>query len=107
MMIVQDKALKAIAELQPMLSRVRRVNRSLFLQLRSAAESVVLNLAEARGNDPGTGRARYATACGSAHEVRACLQLARVQGAVDVERAAAVDALLDEVCAMSWRLSGR
>jgi four helix bundle protein len=61
--------------------------------------SVVLNIAEADGNDAGTARARFASACGSAKEVRAGLQLAVAYGYVDIA--------LDEVCAMSWRLSGR
>jgi len=41
--------------------------------------SVVLNIAEADGNDPGTAKARLAK----------------------------LDIALDIVCAMSWRLSGR
>jgi hypothetical protein len=67
----------------------------------------VLNLAEAAGNDPGTAKARFASACGSAKEVRAGLQLAVAYGYVGSSVAAKVDLALDEVCAMSWRLSGR
>jgi hypothetical protein len=55
--------------------------------------SVVLNIAEADGNDAGTARARFASACGSGY-----FPSAKVK---------AVDIALDEVCAMSWRLSGR
>ena len=69
--------------------------------------SVVLNIAEADGNDPGTAKARFASACGSAKEVRAGLQLAVAYGYVASSKAAKVDTTLDEVCAMSWRLSGR
>ena len=69
--------------------------------------SVVLNIAEATGNDPGTSKARFASACGSAKEVRAGLQLAVAYGYVSVSTVAEVDLALDEVCAMSWRLSGR
>ena len=68
---------------------------------------LVLNVAEADGNDPGTAKARFASACGSAKEVRAGLQLAVAYGYVASSQAAKVDTALDEVCAMSWRLSGR
>ena len=46
-------------------------------------------------------------ACGSAKEVRAGLQLAVAYGYVPTTKIKAVDIALDEVCAMSWRLSGR
>jgi four helix bundle protein len=69
--------------------------------------SVVLNIAEADGNDPGTAKARFASACGSAKEVRAGLQLAVAYGYVPNSMVKAVDIALDEICAMSWRLSGR
>jgi four helix bundle protein len=69
--------------------------------------SVVLNIAEADGNDAGTARARFASACGSAKEVRAGLQLGVAYGYFSSAKVQAVDTTLDEVCAMSWRLSGR
>jgi four helix bundle protein len=69
--------------------------------------SVVLNIAEADANDPGTAKARFASACGSAKEVRAGIQLAIAYGYVPSTKVAEVDIALDEVCVMSWRLSGR
>jgi len=69
--------------------------------------SVVLNIAEADGNDLGTSKARFASACGAAKEVRAGLQLAVAYGYVGRTVAKELDIALDEVCAMSWRLSGR
>ncbi|MDH3728828.1 MAG: four helix bundle protein [Myxococcales bacterium] len=83
------------------------MDRDLFDQVRRAMNSVVLNLAEAEGNDAGTARARFATACGSAKEVRAGLQLAAAYGYISQNRLASLDIALDQVCAMSWRLSGR
>ncbi|MDH3624496.1 MAG: four helix bundle protein [Myxococcales bacterium] len=106
-LIVQQKALQAAAGLQPLLPIIRRADRDLFDQVRRAMNSVVLNIAEAEGNDPGTARARFASACGSAKEVRAGLQLARAYGYVGQRRFAELDIALDQVCAMSWRLSGR
>jgi four helix bundle protein len=86
---------------------MRKRDRFLFEQIHRAMNSVVLNTAEAAGNDPGTARTRFATACGSAKEVRAGLQLEVAYGYVASSKAAEVNTALDEVCAMSWRLSGR
>ncbi len=106
-LIIQQKALQAAGGLRHLLPAVRKRDRDLFDQIHRAMNSVVLNIAEADGNDPGTARARFANACGSAKEVRAGLQLAVAYGYVGSSRVAAVDTALDEVCAMSWRLSGR
>ncbi len=106
-LIIQQRALEAAGRLQGLLSVIRKRDRSLFDQVQRAMSSVVLNIAEADGNDAGTARARFATACGSAKEVRAGLQLAVAYGYVGNARVTPVDTVLDEVCAMSWRLSGR
>ena len=106
-LIVQRKALQAAAGLRPVMAGLRKRDRGLFDQVHRAMNSVVLNSAEASGNDPGTARARFSNACGSAKEVRAGLRLAVAYGYVDATRVAELDTALDEVCAMSWRLSGR
>jgi len=106
-LIIQQKALQAAGGLRQLLPVVRKRDRSLFDQIHRAMNSVVLNIAEADGNDPGTAKARFASACGSAKEVRAGLQLAAAYGYVSSSRITEVDIALDEVCAMSWRLSGR
>jgi four helix bundle protein len=106
-LIVQQKALQAAEGLQPLLPIIRKRDKDLFDQVRRAMNSVVLNIAEADGNDSGTARARFATACGSAKEVRAGLLLASSYGYIGQAGSAKVDIVLDEVCAISWRLSGR
>jgi four helix bundle protein len=106
-LIIQQRALQAAGGLRQVLPVVRKRDRSLFDQIHRAMNSVVLNIAEADGNDAGTARARFASACGSAKEVRAGLQLAVAYGYVPTTKVNAVDIALDEVCAMSWRLSGR
>jgi len=106
-LIVQQRALQAAASLRQVLPVVRKRDKSLFDQIHRAMNSVVLNIAEADGNDPGTAKARFASACGSAKEVRAGLQLAVAYGYFPSTRVAEVDIALDEICAMSWRLSGR
>jgi four helix bundle protein len=106
-LIIQQKALTAAGGLRQILPAVRKRDRSLFDQIHRAMNSVVLNIAEADGNDAGTARARFASACGSAKEVRAGLQLGVAYGYFSSAKVQAVDIALDEVCAMSWRLSGR
>ena len=106
-LIIQQKALQAAGGLRQVLPVVRKRDKSLFEQIQRAMNSVVLNIAEADGNDAGTARARFSTACGSAKEVRAGLQLMVAYGYVSSSRINEVDTALDEVCAMSWRLSGR
>ena len=106
-LIVRHKALQAAAAWRQLMSVVRKRDKALFEQIHKAMNSVVLNCAEGAGNDPGTSRARFATVCGSAKEVRAGLELAVAYGYVRSSRVAEIDITLDEVCAMSWRLSGR
>ncbi|TNF62407.1 MAG: four helix bundle protein [Deltaproteobacteria bacterium] len=106
-LIIQQRALQAAGGLRQLMPVVRKRDRSLFDQIHRAMNSVVLNIAEADGNDPGTAKARFASACGSAKEVRAGLQLAVAYGYVPTSWISEVDIALDEICAMSWRLSGR
>jgi len=106
-LIIQEKALQAAGELRQLMPIVRKRDKALFDQIHRAMNSVVLNIAEADGNDAGTAKARFASACGSAKEVRAGLRLAVAYGYVPGAGIRAVDIALDEVCAMSWRLSGR
>ena len=94
-------------EVRGLYERVRTHDSKLADQLRRAAQSVVLNTAEGRGNVGGNARLRFSTACGSAKEVRAALGVASDWGYVDARRVARIDGELDEVCAMSWKLSGR
>ena len=106
-LIIQRRALEAAAGLRQVMPLVKKRDRSLFDQIHRAMNSVVLNIAEADGNDPGTAKARFASACGSAKEVRAGLQLGVAYGYFPGAKVQAIDTALDEVCAMSWRLSGR
>jgi len=103
-MNVYDRARKVVLKLVPLLHTIREHDRSLADQLKRAAQSVVLNIAEGRGNDAGTARARFSTACGSAKEVRAALNIARDWGYIEARKAAHLDARLDQVCAITWCL---
>jgi four helix bundle protein len=96
-----------VRELAPLLQTIREHDKSLADQLKRAAQSVVLNIAEGRGNDAGTARARFSTACGSAKEVRAALNVASDWGYIEARRATNLDERLDQVCAITWCLSRR
>ncbi|UCH30770.1 MAG: four helix bundle protein, partial [Myxococcales bacterium] len=67
---VYVRARNVVREIVPLVQVIRQQDAKLADQLRRAAQSVVLNIAEGRGNDAGNARLRFATACGSAKEVR-------------------------------------
>jgi len=70
-LIIQQRALEAARGPRKVVPLVKKRDRSLFDQIHRAMNSVVLNIAEADGNDLGTAKARFASACGSAKEMRA------------------------------------
>jgi four helix bundle protein len=80
---VAEVAYEVIAELRPLLPRIKRADRSLADQLLRAANSMVLNIGEAQYSDAGNRRSRFYTAAGSANEVsslaRHCLGLSRAR----------------------------
>ncbi len=104
---VYERARQVVRELGPVLRVIRTHDKSLAEQLRRAAQSVVLNIAEAPGNDAGNARARFATACGSAKEVRAALHVATDWGYLEMGAAAHLEHRLDTVCAITWCLGHR
>jgi four helix bundle protein len=104
---VYDRARRVVQDLAPLLHTIREHDKSLADQLKRAAQSVVLNIAEGRGNDAGNARALFSTACGSAKEVRAALNVASDWGYIETGMAAQLDERLDEVCAITWCLGRR
>ena len=102
-----DLTLSVIAELADVRDAIRRKDRNLADQLTRAATSVALNLSEANGSDPGNKRARLHTALGSARETRTALHIAAAWRYIDVDIATHLDAQLDRICAMTWRLIRR
>jgi four helix bundle protein len=106
-LIVGEVSLELVEALQPLVSRIKRQDRSLLEQLVRAASSVTLNIAEADYSDPGNKRARLFTAAGSANEVRAALRLAVGWKYVVRDEVSAAEQLLDRVIAMLWKLTHR
>jgi four helix bundle protein len=86
--------------LGPVLREIARHDIDLARQARRAASSIALNTAEAYGCSGGHERMRFRTALGSAHEVKACLDVAEALAYVDAVDADLRDRL-DRIAATS------
>jgi len=100
-------AVRAIAELRPAVAKIRRADRDLGEQIRTALSSVALNAAEGNGSAGGQRTARFSTALGSTDESRSALRVAVAWGYVTGSEVAQGDALLDRVGAMLYGLGAR
>ena len=100
-----EVSLTVLEQLEPIESRIRLKNASLAKQLSTASESVALNLGEGRGRRDGDKRRHYEMAAGSAYEVTVALRIAIAKRYVTAVEAAAVEASLDRVRAMLYRLT--
>lgn len=100
---VYEVALELVSALRPSVDALARRDRDLADQVRRAGSSVVLNIAEGARR---WGKDRlhfYRIAAGSAAEMRVALQVARAWEFL--ESNSEVEALLDRVLAMLWRLT--
>ena len=80
MLRIYDVMLETLVLLRPVMERIGKCDRNLEDQVRRAATSVALNIAEGSGSRGKNRGARYATALGSARETVACLEVARALG---------------------------
>jgi len=85
--------------------KIRTRRKSLADQIGRASESICLNVAEGRMRAGLDQRDLYRRAAGSASELTAALRVARSRGYITAADHAAVDAALDRVRAMLWRLT--
>ena len=83
MLRIYDEMLDTVREMRGMIAAIERRDSDLGRQLRRAASSVVLNVAEGSGSFGGMRTARYRTALGSARETLACLRVAEAFGYVE------------------------
>jgi four helix bundle protein len=98
-------ALTIVELLAPVMPLIQRRDPSLASQLRRAASSIALNIAESEYSDPGNRRARLFTAAGSANESRTALKVAVAWGYLRPERATETLDRLDHVLAILWKLT--
>jgi four helix bundle protein len=99
-LIVQTVAAETITALGPIVRKVGARDRNLGDQLRRAASSMLLNIAEAEGSDAGNARARLHTAAGSTRETRAALTIAVAWGYLAAAERDRIEPLLDRTSAM-------
>jgi four helix bundle protein len=83
MLRIHDDMLDVVRSMRGMLIPIERRDPDLGRQLRRAASSVVLNIAEGSGSFGRMRLARYRTALGSARETIACLRVAEAFGYVE------------------------
>ena len=103
--ITFDVSLQLVRSLRTPIAQLVAQDSALADQVRRAASSVPLNVAEGRCR-AGKDRAHhYRVAAGSADEVRAALLVAEAWGYVPREAMAESLALLDRVLSLLWRLT--
>ena len=100
-----QRSLELCRSLVPVITTFAARDTSLADQLRRAVQSIPLNVSEANRRVNRDRANRFRIACGSADEVRACLDVGVAMAYVDRETVAAALALVDRVVAMTYRLS--
>jgi four helix bundle protein len=94
--------LDQLATVEP---KIRQRRKSLADEIGRAAESIALNVSEARQR-AGLDRADlFRRAAGSAGELTTALRIAKARGYITHADYAAIDAVLDRVRAMLWKLT--
>ena len=83
MLRIYDDMLDTVRAMRAMIAAIEKRDSDLARQLRRAASSVVLNVAEGSGSFGGMRTARYRTALGSARETLACLRVAEAFGYIE------------------------
>ena len=100
-----EMSLTVLEQLAPVETKVRQRRKSLADEIGRAAESIALNVSEARQR-AGLDRADlFRRAAGSASELTTALRIARARRYITPEDFDAVEAVLDRVRGMLWRLT--
>jgi four helix bundle protein len=103
MFIAYEVSVQLVSSLRHVVPIVERSDRDLADQMRRAASSIVLNLAEGQRSAKGNKQKHYAIAHGSANEVKAALEVACAWGWIEDVRAPRE--ILDRLLAILWRLT--
>jgi four helix bundle protein len=83
MLRIYDDMLDVLRSMRGAIDAIEKRDADLARQLRRAASSVVLNMAEGSGSFGRVRTARYRTALGSARETLACLRVGEALGYID------------------------
>jgi four helix bundle protein len=102
---VEELSLELIEALVPLMSRIKQKDKNLEDQLRRAASSIGLNVAEAKFSDPGNRKARLFTAAGSAGETQHALRQAVAWRIVAARDAEAAMRLVKRIVAILWGMT--
>ena len=100
-----DASLALVPHLKKPVARIARCDRSLATQIRRAAASVALNLAEGRRRIGGDRLQSWRVAAGSNAECRAALEVAIGWGWIRAAEVAEAMALHDRLAAMLHRMT--
>jgi four helix bundle protein len=100
-----EVSLDLVRSLRRPVQRLRVRDRALSDQIRRAASSLSLNLAEGRRRAQGDRLHHFRIAAGSADELRTALRVALAWGDLDLGELAEALKLLDRLLAMTWRLT--
>ena len=100
-----ELALSLIRSLRAPLARIEQRDKGLAKQLREAAASVALNLAEGRRRAGKDRLHHFRIAAGSAEESRASLRVADAWGYVAEEAVTESLQYIDSILAITWKLT--
>ena len=101
--IALDVSYRLIEALSPIVLVIERKDRDLADQIRRAATSISLNLAEGSCSQKGNRHKHFSFAHGSASEVKAGLCVAKAWGWID--RSDHALGVLDRLLALLWKLT--
>ena len=100
-----DVILQLIAELRPLVEKLRQRDRDQALQLKKAANSILSNVAEGSRRQGRDRLQHWNIAAGSAGEVRVQIEAAMAWGDLELDSSKAALDLLDRSLAMLWRMT--
>ena len=103
--IALEHAVSLVTNLDSIENAVRSRRKSLADEIARAADSIALNLGEGRHRRGGDRAHAFRVAYGSAGELTTALRIACGRKLITRARYAAVDAKLDRIRAMLWRLT--
>jgi four helix bundle protein len=107
MFIALEVSIEVVQSLRDVVSQLALRDRDLANQIRRAASSAALNVAEGAKRAGKDQLHHYRIAAGSAAEVRAALAVGAAWGYFDSARYAPIEALLDRQAALLYRIAHR